>query len=577
MAIPLPLSFSISPWPTGLPLLWLISLAGMLASGLFLSNTRHVALHARIALLPALLAIVLALLSARNAPYPLAVSGTPLAWLMASLILGLGAIVQHFSVRFLQGDRDQPRALLWFSVLTASAALCWLQHDLRLMLLAWGAALHALTNLIGLTRDWAAARAARRRAERWLSVAWLALAGLIVLNAWETGSWQLDQWQPERWQAWAQQLGAALLLVAVLIPAAQWPAQRWLMESMVAPTPVSAIMHAGMVNAGGVLLLYFGSLLALADWARALLLLLAIASIVTGCGMALVQADIKRQLAASTVAQMACMLLQIALGAYLAAIVHLVLHGLFKAALFLQAGGAPQGVGAVNKTPAAGENGEGMEGNTATTGATLAPLQAATSGRARGLIASLRQRGGMLTSGGAVLRVRTLPILTMLVLVLVLVLVLTLLMLWPAGVAWLHQQAGPVLASLDAASVVPNLILLLALLQSLPLLARQWMQWRVWRTLLLALGGMFACQWLLGQFLGSSLPAAPLLAPVWMWATLGLLLAGALLLSLARRLMHQAWARRLYWHFVAASEADGATQDAHPAYLAHRLQQGVLA
>ena len=562
MAFPLPFSFAFSPWPTGLPLLWLISLAVMLASGLLLSNTRHVALHARIALLPALLAILLALLSARNTPYPLAVSGAPLAWLMASLILGLGAIVQHFSVRFLQGDRDQPRALLWFSVLTASAALCWLQHDLRLMLLAWGAALHALTNLIGLTRDWTAARAARRRAGRWLSLAWLALAGLIVLNAWEIGGWQLDQWQPERWQAWAQQLGAALLLIAVLIPAAQWPVQRWLMESMVAPTPVSAIMHAGMVNAGGVLLLYFGSLLALADWARALLLLLAIASIVTGCGMALVQADIKRQLAASTVAQMACMLLQIALGAYLAAIVHLVLHGLFKAALFLQAGGAPQGVGGVNKTPSAGEYGAMAESNTAATGATLVTLQATTSGRARGLIASLRQHGRMLASAGAV-------VLTLLV--------LAMLMLWPAGAALLRQQAGPVLASLDAASVVPNLILLLALLQSLPLLARQWTQWRVWRTLLLALGGMFACQWLLHQLLGNTLPAAPALAPVWMWAALGLLLAGTLLLSLARRLMHQAWARRLYWHFVAASEADGATQDAHPAYLAHRLQQGVPA
>ena len=124
-----------------------------------------------------------------------------------------------------------------------------------------------------------------------------------------------------------------MIIVAVMIPAAQWPFKRWLIESAVAPTPVSAIMHAGLVNAGGIMLTRFSPLFH-DDIAQIILLIFSSISVLIGTGISLVQVDYKRQLVGSTIAQMGFMLIQCALGAYLAAVIHLILHGLFKATLF---------------------------------------------------------------------------------------------------------------------------------------------------------------------------------------------------------------------------------------------------
>ena len=125
--------------------------------------------------------------------------------------------------------------------------------------------------------------------------------------------------------------------------------QRWLIESAVAPTPVSAIMHAGLVNAGGIMLTRFSPLFH-DDIAQIILLIFSSISVLIGTGISLVQVDYKRQLVGSTIAQMGFMLIQCALGAYLAAVIHLILHGLFKATLFLQAGSSVQRFGAVKQS-----------------------------------------------------------------------------------------------------------------------------------------------------------------------------------------------------------------------------------
>ena len=158
-----------------------------------------------------------------------------------------------------------------------------------------------------------------------------------------TGQWQLTQVITEnnlsQLGSWEKTCINLLLIMGVVIPAAQWPFHRWLLNSVVTPTPISAVMHAGIVNAGGILLTRFSPLFS-GDIAQVFLLLLSSISVLIGTGMMLVQVDYKRQLVGSTIAQMGFMLIQCALGAYLAAIIHAVLHGLFKATLFLQAGSA---------------------------------------------------------------------------------------------------------------------------------------------------------------------------------------------------------------------------------------------
>lgn len=308
---------------------WLSLLPPLASALLLLRGGRHFGRHAALALPP----LALLGLAAATGALP-----DRAGLLMAALVLLIGAVVLRFSQRFLQGDRDQPRALALMTVATLASAVAWLAGDSRVLLLAWGVALWSLTGLIGLARDWVAAREAATLARRVLGAGWAALAVVVLVTGAGSGEWRLGA-TPALPAGLAADLLAALLLLAVLAPAAQWPLQRWLMSSLVAPTPVSALMHAGFVNAGGMLLLKFGGLLAPAPWAAPLLLLLATASVLLGAGMASVQVDVKRQLAASTVAQMGLMLAQCALGAYPAALLHLFLHGLYKAGLFLEAGG----------------------------------------------------------------------------------------------------------------------------------------------------------------------------------------------------------------------------------------------
>jgi NADH:ubiquinone oxidoreductase subunit 5 (subunit L)/multisubunit Na+/H+ antiporter MnhA subunit len=109
---------------------------------------------------------------------------------------------------------------------------------------------------------------------------------------------------------------------------------------MTAPTPVSALMHAGLVNAGGFLLIRFAPVLEAAPVARLVAVALGLAAVVLGLGVMLVRPDVKRALAGSTISQMGFMIMSCGLGAYAAALWHVIAHGLFKAWLFLGSGSA---------------------------------------------------------------------------------------------------------------------------------------------------------------------------------------------------------------------------------------------
>ncbi|WP_078408694.1 NADH dehydrogenase subunit 5 [Priestia abyssalis] len=266
-----------------------------------------------------------------------------LAWLMTFFVLAIGLIIQRFSARYLMGDRHYRKYFTLFTFTTGVASIAWLSGDLRLMAIFWGATLVGLTLLIRLNRGWKVAGEAAKVAGRLFTLSWFSLLFAVIWLFQVTGQWQLSLALTNESLA---QLGAwertginLLIVLAVIIPAAQWPFQRWLIESVVAPTPVSAIMHAGLVNAGGIMLARFSPLFN-GDIASIMLLIFASISVLIGSGISLVQVDYKRQLVGSTIGQMGFMLIQCALGAYTAAIIHLILHGLFKAALFLQAGSA---------------------------------------------------------------------------------------------------------------------------------------------------------------------------------------------------------------------------------------------
>ncbi|MED0680853.1 NADH dehydrogenase subunit 5 [Aneurinibacillus thermoaerophilus] len=264
-----------------------------------------------------------------------------IAWMMAFYVGLLGWAIQRFCIRFMHGDRSYRAYFTLLTFTTGSASLIWFSGDLRLLVWLWGLPLSGLVGLVLLNKEWTPVRHVARLMSRMFAVSWLSLL-LAAVWLWQvTGHWRITQVLSEEsllWPGWGNAAGiGALVVLAAIIPAGQWPFQRWLLESAVIPTPVSAAMHAGLVNAGGMLLARFSPLLdgGLPQW---LLVVPAVVSIFVGTGILLVQPDYKRQLVASTLAQMGMMFLQCALGAYVLAVLHLIFHGWFKAALFLRSG-----------------------------------------------------------------------------------------------------------------------------------------------------------------------------------------------------------------------------------------------
>jgi NAD(P)H-quinone oxidoreductase subunit 5 len=133
-------------------------------------------------------------------------------------------------------------------------------------------------------------------------------------------------------------LAALAVVMAALARCAQLPFHRWLPRSIEAPTPASALLHAGVVNAGGVLLVRTAPLVARSGLAVAVGLALAVASMVVGAAAMRGRVEVKTSLVWSTTAQMGFMIVQVLLGLGAAAAAHLVAHGAYKANLFLSSG-----------------------------------------------------------------------------------------------------------------------------------------------------------------------------------------------------------------------------------------------
>jgi NAD(P)H-quinone oxidoreductase subunit 5 len=263
-----------------------------------------------------------------------------LTQVMALLTTLVSAIVHSFARRYMAGARRLNRFYGRLFLLTLVVIAMTAADHLALFAGLWAAMGWLLAGLIGHVRGWPQARAAERVARRaFLGGSALLAAALAVLGA-SAGATtitgviaKLGAVPPA-----AAIAAAVLLLGAAMAQSALVPFHRWLLSSMTAPTPVSAFMHAGLVNAGGVLLARFAPVVFDASGVMLAVVAAGAVSALLGQAWMLVQTDVKRQLGCSTVAQMGFMVLQGGLGFVPAAITHLVLHGFYKAYLFLSAG-----------------------------------------------------------------------------------------------------------------------------------------------------------------------------------------------------------------------------------------------
>ncbi len=147
----------------------------------------------------------------------------------------------------------------------------------------------------------------------------------------------------------AAQFGVALLVLVAALKTATFPMHGWLTEVMEAPTPVSALLHAGIINGGGFLLIRMSDVVQASPGAMAALVMLGGLTALFGAAVMLTQSAVKTALAWSTVAQMGFMLLQCGMGLWALALLHIVAHSLYKAHAFLASGGAVRAVAEVHR------------------------------------------------------------------------------------------------------------------------------------------------------------------------------------------------------------------------------------
>ncbi|WP_369410918.1 proton-conducting transporter transmembrane domain-containing protein [Legionella bononiensis] len=279
---------------------------------------------------------------AQNPTVYLLISLNTLSLLLCSLVLLVSFVVHRFSLRYMQGDRLYRRFFLLLSLLTLAALLMVLADNLFLFWGAWSFSNVFLVLLMVHKKEWIASKNSGLLAFYTFASgsACLLVAFILLSLGYSMNSIEVLTKLSHPVHGSLLTLSMGLILVAALTQSGIVPFHRWLISSLNSPTPVSALMHAGLVNGGGILLVKFAPLMMLYPGLLTVLFLVGSISALLGTVWKLMQHDIKKMLACSTMAQMGFMMMQCGVGLFAAAIAHLCWHGLFKAYLFLSSGSA---------------------------------------------------------------------------------------------------------------------------------------------------------------------------------------------------------------------------------------------
>jgi len=281
-----------------------------------------------------------------------------LSAVMLLLVSFIGLVIVRFSARYLEGEQNQGRFYRWLLFTLGSVMVFVVSRNLLMLTAAWMMTSYGLHRLLTHypERKWAVWAARKKFLISRAGDA--AMIGALILAYHQFRSFDYAVIFPAVSDLVAGAadtpagvyLIGALLVIAAMAKSAQFPFHSWLPDTMETPTPVSALMHAGVINAGGFLIIRLSPLLAPAWVALDLLAIVGALTALIGGVVMMTQTSVKRTLAYSTVAQMGFMMLQCGLGAYSAALLHLVAHSLYKAHAFLSSGSALDQSGPVGAT-----------------------------------------------------------------------------------------------------------------------------------------------------------------------------------------------------------------------------------
>ncbi len=265
-----------------------------------------------------------------------------LSAVMALAVSTISAIVHAYSVRYMQDDEGYARFFALLDLMTFSILITVTAGNLILMLTGWilvGVVLYFL-----LSHDLRFEQAHRFSLWTFLThrLGDIPLLFAVLLLYKEFNTFDVALIKDKLTSGDAPQnieLVGILIVLSAFAKSAQFPLHLWLPYTMAGPTPVSALMHAGIVNAGGFLINRFAPVFFHAEMGLHLAFWVGLITAVLGSMLMLMQTDIKKSLGYSTVGQMGYMIMECGVGAFALAIYHLIAHGIFKATLFMGSGG----------------------------------------------------------------------------------------------------------------------------------------------------------------------------------------------------------------------------------------------
>jgi NAD(P)H-quinone oxidoreductase subunit 5 len=249
------------------------------------------------------------------------------------------AVVSSYAGNYLKGFRFHSRFMVLCLSFTLSVMLLVMSNNIILLIISWLMMGIFMSQLIGIDKTWGEAREASKFTQKYFLTGTLFLTIGLLLLAFYSNEFTVSGLSEvvNELPLYITFPSALCVIAAAIVQSAIYPFHRWLLSAMTAPTPASALMHAGFVNGAGILLALFATLLFASNTLTILFVIGGLTAIIAQFTK-LLQVNVKQKLGCSTIAQMGFMIMQCGLGFFNAAVVHLILHGFYKAYLFLSSG-----------------------------------------------------------------------------------------------------------------------------------------------------------------------------------------------------------------------------------------------
>jgi len=263
--------------------------------------------------------------------------------IMLLLVAFVGMIVSRYSNTYMDGDAHEGRFHRWLGLTLGSFLTLIVAGNVWGFWVAWVITSLCLHELLAFYRDRPGAVLAARKKYLLHRIADVSLFAAFVLVVQTLHTSQFSGIAPALAMLpgtlpGTLQIASGLIVLSAILKSAQFPTHGWLIQVMEAPTPVSALLHAGIIYTGAFLVLRTSPIISQVGWAGDVLILVGLVSIAAASLIMMTVTNIKGALAYSTCAQMGFMLMECGLGLYSIAVLHIIAHSVYKAHAFLSSG-----------------------------------------------------------------------------------------------------------------------------------------------------------------------------------------------------------------------------------------------